>query len=307
MVTLTDSRPCREPHAYLLVSGYVSLMADAPRALPEPDSEELQSLLGPSAMRILYGWLYRRRDHPPTMAEVRLFMTDALGEAQEHIDRRLRELRRHFDIPAVPQAGGSPRYELRGWSSTPVPTDELPISGRTRAQVLAPQRCAQCGRTPLQDEVRLVVDHKIPRSWGGGNEIENLQPLCEDCNGGKRDYFQSHDAHADKIRQAINFAEPQKRIGELLMAFNGEWVRTDLLGIVASAQEFQEDWQRRLRDLRFLGWVIEVQRRGNEGARVWTYYRLRCSQAWPDDIRAALTAEERRRRAIRRVNSDDNS
>jgi 5-methylcytosine-specific restriction endonuclease McrA len=280
-------------------------MADTP--LPEPDSEELHSLLGPSALRILYGWLYRRReDNPPTMAEVRLFMADALGEPQEHIDRRLRELRRYFDLPAVRQSQSAPRYELRGWSNRPA-ADELSMSGRTRAQVLAPQRCAQCGRTPLQDGVRLVVDHKIPQSWGGGNEIENLQPLCEDCNAGKRDYFQSHDAHADKIRQAINYAEPQKRIGELLKAFNGEWVRTDLLGIVASAQEFQEDWQRRLRDLRFLGWKIDFQRRHHEGARVWTYYRLNHSEPWPNDIRAALTAEEQRRRSARRARSDDGS
>lgn len=71
------------------------------RPLPEPDSEELFSILGPSVLRILYGWLYRRRDpNPPTMGEVRLFMADAMGEPQEHIDRRLRELRRYFDIHA---------------------------------------------------------------------------------------------------------------------------------------------------------------------------------------------------------------
>lgn len=269
------------------------------RPLPEPDSEELFSLIGPSALRVLYGWLYRRRlENPPTMAEVRLFMADAMGEPQEHIDRRLRELRRHFHVPAVTTAGGHPRYVLQGWSAT-APTDDLAISSRVRAQVLAPQRCFQCGKTPREDAVKLVVDHKIPQSWGGGNEIENLQPLCEPCNAGKRDYLQTQDGHADKIRQAINFAEPQKRIGELLKAFEGEWVRTDLLSIVASAQEFQEDWQRRLRDLRFLGWDIEFQRRYNEGARVWTYYRLRHSEPWPDDIRAALKVEERRRTAAK--------
>lgn len=226
-------------------------------------------------------------------------MADALGEPQEHIDRRLRELRRHFDIPAVPQPGSAaPRYELRGWSATPA-ADDLPISSRMRAQVLAPGRCFQCGRTPKDDGVKLVVDHKVPQSWGGGNELENLQPLCEECNSGKRDYFQTYDVFTAEIRLAITYPEPQRRIGELLKAFDGQWVRTDLLGMVASAQEFQEDWQRRLRDLRVLGWKVDYQRRYNEGARVWTYYRVTQSQPWPEDIRAAITAEEQRRRAAR--------
>lgn len=263
--------------------------------LPEPDSEELYALVGPSnTLRVLYGWLYRRRSNPPTMAEVRLFMADALGEPQEHIDRRLRELRRYFEIPAVGAPPGPPRYVLTKLAAT-LPLGGPRISLRLRAEVLAPQRCAQCGRTPLDDGVKLVVDHKVPQSWGGRNERENLQPLCEDCNQGKRDYFDSYDSMADAIRSAINLDEPQRRIGELLKAFNGGWVRGDLLGVVASAKEYQEDWQRRLRDLRFLGWTIQHQKRYNEGARVWTYYRVKQSAAWPDNIPAAIRAEERRR------------
>lgn len=266
--------------------------------LPEPDSEELLELLGPSLVeRMLYGLLYRRRGgNPPTMREVRLFTEDALGEPQTQIDRRLRELRRNFDIQVV-GANQESRYFLAGWSHTP-PARSLHLSQRLRAQVLAPQRCAQCGRTPLADHVKLVVDHKVPQSWGGGNDLDNLQPLCEDCNAGKRDYFTSYNADADAIRASINWEEPQRRIGELLKAMhdrNDGWVRTDLLGIVASAREYQEDWQRRLRDLRFLGWTIESHKRYNEGARVWTYYRATQTAPWPRNIRAAITAEERRR------------
>jgi 5-methylcytosine-specific restriction endonuclease McrA len=272
-------------------------MADAP--LPDPDSEELFSLVGPSVLQLLYGWLYRRRDSPPTMAEVRLFVADAMGEPQNHSDRRLRELRRHFLIPAVPVGGGPPVYQLQGWALDRA-TDNSPISSRLRAEVLAPQRCAQCGRTPLGDGVKLVVDHRVPRSWGGGNDRENLQPLCELCNHGKRDYFQSYDKNADKIRAAINWDEPQRRIGELLVAFDGAWVRTDLLSIVASAKEFQEDWQRRLRDLRFLNWKIASQKRYDEGARVWTYYRVVESHDWPPNIGAAIRAEEARRRKAKK-------
>jgi hypothetical protein len=106
----------------------------------------------------------------------------------------------------------------------------------------------------------------MPQSWGGDNEPENLQPLFEDCNAGKRDYFRSFEAHAEQIRAAIGYDEPQKRIGELLRAFGGGWVRSDLLGIVASAKNFQEDWQRRMRDLRFLGWDYQHEKRYDEGS-----------------------------------------
>jgi len=83
-----------------------------------------------------------------------------------------------------------------------------------------------------------------------------------------------NDYYADQIRQAAAFDEPQKRIGELLRALRGQWVPSELIGIVASAKEYQEDFQRRIRDLRYLGWDYEQQKRHNEGARVRTYYRL---------------------------------
>lgn len=276
-------------------------MTEEARPLPAPDSDELQAIVTETVPRLLYGWLYRRRDNPPTMTEIRMFATDALGEPQEHIDRRLRGLRKHFDIQAVPQRQGPPRYVLRGWSKN-VSVAEAAVSLRVRAQVLAPQRCFQCGRTPKDDGVKLVVDHRIPQSWGGGNEIENLQPLCEDCNAGKRDYFETQNVYADKIRKAIGCSEPQRRIGELLKAFDGEWVRSDLIGIVASAQEYQEDWQRRLRDLRYLGWRVDVDKRYHEGARVWTYYRLVHAEPWPDNIHDAIVAEEQHRRRTKKQN-----
>lgn len=272
-------------------------MAEIP-LLPEPDSEQLASLLGSSTQRLLYGLLYRRRHNPPTMVELRLFARDALGEDQSQIDRRVRELRRYFDIPAI-QARGEHRYVLQGWSSTRPASAADALSLRRKAEVLRPGRCAQCGKTPLDDHVKLVVDHKVPQSWGGGNEPENLQPLCEECNAGKRDYFASFEAHAEKIRAAVAYEEPQKRIGELLRAFDGEWVRTDLLSIVASAKEYQEDWQRRLRDLRFLGWDYAQQNRYNEGARVWSYYRLTKAAPWPENIPAAIRAEAKRRRVAK--------
>ena len=259
------------------------------------------SLLGSTAHQTLYGFLYRRRSHPPTMVEIRAFAADAFGEDQSQVDRRIRELRRFFTIDAR-QEGREYRYALTGRSD--ISPDPNAISQRRRAEVLQPGRCAMCGRTPLRDGVVLVVDHKIPQSWGGSNELENLQPLCEECNAGKRDYFQTQDHAADKIRAAISWDEPQRRIGELLLAFEGKWVRTDLLAIVASAKEYQEDWQRRLRDLRFLGWDIEIRKSYDEGARVVTYYRVVKSAPWPANIRRAISEEEARRGLAKQSRAD---
>ncbi len=46
-------------------------------------------------------------------------------------------------------------------------------------------RCTCCG-TP-HTERPLTVDHVVPLSQGGSNDIANIQPLCLSCNSSKRD------------------------------------------------------------------------------------------------------------------------
>lgn len=49
-------------------------------------------------------------------------------------------------------------------------------------------RCVYCGRSPAAEpKVMLVVDHIKPWSKGGETLLGNLQTLCRECNGGKRD------------------------------------------------------------------------------------------------------------------------
>jgi 5-methylcytosine-specific restriction endonuclease McrA len=44
-------------------------------------------------------------------------------------------------------------------------------------------RCTYCGRKP--PEITLHVDHKIPKSKGGPDNINNYITACFDCNTGK--------------------------------------------------------------------------------------------------------------------------
>lgn len=43
-------------------------------------------------------------------------------------------------------------------------------------------RCLCCGR----DDVKLTIDHIVPVSKGGSNNIDNIQPLCFSCNASKQ-------------------------------------------------------------------------------------------------------------------------
>jgi len=46
-------------------------------------------------------------------------------------------------------------------------------------------KCLSCGRSAREDGVLLEVDHIIPRSKGGSDDMSNLQTLCKKCNIGK--------------------------------------------------------------------------------------------------------------------------
>jgi hypothetical protein len=63
-----------------------------------------------------------------------------------------------------------------------------PINKHLRVQVLLRDhsKCRICGRS--QEETPLEVDHIIPVSEGGTDELSNLAALCCDCNRGKSDY-----------------------------------------------------------------------------------------------------------------------
>jgi len=49
--------------------------------------------------------------------------------------------------------------------------------------------CQYCGRNVKDDDIKLVIDHRIPLEEGGTDDIDNLITACEECNTGKGDYL----------------------------------------------------------------------------------------------------------------------
>jgi hypothetical protein len=219
-------------------------------------------------------------------------------EEQTHLDRRKRDLKKWFVIEKVEFGQDGTRLKTplyRYIRDQPAVLDEGNVSGRVRAAVLqaAHGRCKMCGKTVDEDGVKLVVDHKKPRDWGGTNERENLQALCEQCNSGKKAYFRSMDS--ELMKKAVVHDSVHVRIGELLKAVGvGERTKPALLEVVAD----QEDWHKRLRELRYdvIGWEIDPVPH-KEGGRKKVDYVLRSWKPWPPDPTGAIRRFERDRKA----------
>ena len=153
-----------------------------------------------------------------------------------------------------------------------------------------------CGRGIEKHGIELVIDHKIPRDWGGETAPENLWAICTDCNHGKKNYFESVDAAW--MRKVMAKKSVHVRLGETLKAFHDQPVPMDTLEFVAN----QNDWKKRLRELRYLGWTIKTFNRKQPGGRVKSFYRLIESKPWPDDPTRAIREYERERAAQNKVN-----
>jgi len=61
--------------------------------------------------------------------------------------------------------------------------DPVPSSLRYQVLKLSDSKCALCG--VHKDDSPIDVDHIVPKSRGGSNDLSNLQALCYRCNRGK--------------------------------------------------------------------------------------------------------------------------
>ena len=77
------------------------------------------------------------------------------------------------------------------------------IGGDARYALLykAGFKCQACGSKPApHNDVTLAIDHIVPFSWGGSDDPDNLQVLCEACNCRKGDRF-AYDHNAGQLRR----------------------------------------------------------------------------------------------------------
>lgn len=223
------------------------------------------------------------------------------AEEQSQLDRRRREIRKWYDLITLPN-GKNPRYQL-GKRREPQPVGPT-INGRLRAEILrmARGRCQMCGKTLDEDGVKLQVDHKIPQAWGGTNDADNLWALCTECNHGKKDLFASQD---EKVKSVLKHKSVHVRIGELLKQNFGTPVSSQLIEFVAN----QDDWKKRTRELRYLGWDIDATRQKQANGRVRSFYQLNKFTEWPENPTAWIRKFEKDRedtnRAAAEAGSDD--
>lgn len=223
------------------------------------------------------------------------------AEEQTHLDRRKRDLKKWFVIEkrtAPVEVNGRNRnvtlYKYVG--TRRAVTDEGDVDQKTKARVIhsAHGRCQMCGKTIEKHGIALVVDHKRPRDWGGTNDISNLWAVCEECNSGKKAYFSSLDADSEIMKKAMGSPSVHVRIGELLKAFGvGKRTPSYLLEVVAD----QDDWHKRLRELRYpvIGWDVEMVRFKSRTGKTQVDYILKKFRSWPDDPTGAIRRFEKAR------------
>lgn len=71
-------------------------------------------------------------------------------------------------------------------SAAPIRKRDIPLKLRWRIIQRDNFKCTACGRSPvLNPGTILCIDHIVPFSRGGMNEITNLRVLCDQCNLGK--------------------------------------------------------------------------------------------------------------------------
>lgn len=240
------------------------------------------------------------RSHPEglTIYEIRAKVPNDPG-VQQHLDRRVRDLRKFYDLPL--EKGG--RYVLKGARADQAP-DSGVINARLRAAVLnaAHGRCQMCGKTVAEDGVKLQADHKVPLNWGGETTHDNLWALCQLCNGGKRDFFTSFDDN--EMQTIVKLESVYERIAEMLRMHEGEPVPSWLLEFVANVNDFQEDWQKRLRELRYpvIGMKIKVTRSKTPSGKWQAAYLLEKWKPLPTDHKFQIKEYERLNRIKNREN-----
>jgi 5-methylcytosine-specific restriction endonuclease McrA len=116
-------------------------------------------------------------------AAIDAFRTERGEPPYKDVFRRLRELQGDEGFTCIPKEGV--RYQLQSLEIGPKREPRAKPSKAVWKQIKEKygHRCASCGRQ--EPEIKLSPDHKVPRARNGSNDLDNWQPLCEQCNNMK--------------------------------------------------------------------------------------------------------------------------
>ncbi|MCM8921836.1 MAG: HNH endonuclease [Candidatus Thiodiazotropha sp.] len=110
--------------------------------------------------------------------------------SQKYFDRRTRELRDQLGCDI--ESAYIEKFSGHGWRinsdtlSPPQDRDYLTQNQKDKLFQGYNFTCVTCG-IQIEAGIRgLQADHKIPLSRGGSNDLINWQPMCNNCNVGKR-------------------------------------------------------------------------------------------------------------------------
>ena len=95
------------------------------------------------------------------------------------LQRRLKYIQEKFNLSKFTEIKKGPNKNYFNQKNN---SKRNPIDSRLRHEVFKRDnyRCKECGAT--RDETTLHVDHILPVSQSGTDELVNLQTLCQDCN-----------------------------------------------------------------------------------------------------------------------------
>jgi 5-methylcytosine-specific restriction endonuclease McrA len=218
------------------------------------------------------------KENPEGLSEPEMRAALGLKSGEQiHFGRRRRQLYAYHRI-SQKRIGTKVVYVYDGPREQPL---SEPANDKLRAQALhaAHGRCGMCGKTIAEDGIKLVVDHRTPLEWGGKSVPENLWAICVQCNQGKKNFFESVDSPA--MRAAMQNESVHVRIGEFLKGMGvGVMVPSYMIDVVAD----QDEWRKRLRELRYLRWVIKASRKKLDTSRRFqSAYTLEKFTEWPPD------------------------
>jgi len=97
--------------------------------------------------------------------------------------RRVRELMGEEGVTGIGKQGRSYQLVNTSLGEKRIPRTHLSDSDWELVVSRCGRKCPVCNRS--EPEIKFDQDHKIPRSRGGADDLENWQALCIECNNSK--------------------------------------------------------------------------------------------------------------------------